>query len=325
MKKFFLLITCSMLIMLIGCDANSNTNQDPGNASAPNGPGIEGYVVGKENGRILVIDPIPQDFSSSGGISEFYNAIWFSNVDDNIEIGEKVQVWFDIVAESYPGQAEATKTAVMETEKPGNSDLTEAQAIQRALQSDEISSQNITVILTTDYDATNDKWKVEVKQGEKSLTIQVVDSEKEVADKQKDSSNIPEVPVEKLETEFQNRLYKEIEVDEQTRKVKMFNSKSQWIEHMTKVMDEKLAQELANDFYNEKDGELYLISRGGPVILTIGQPYETNKIDDTKVEVFQKGENMLHGKYELAITYSYRDSGWIIQNRQVDFLDDVGE
>lgn len=320
MKKFFLLITCSLLAILIGCGVNSNNNQDAGNASSPNGPGIEGYVVGKEAGRILVVDSTPKDFSSTGGLSEFYNAIWFSNVEESIEIGDKVQVWYDIVAESYPGQAEAIKTAIIETQKTDDSDLTEAQAIQRALLSDEISSQNISVILSTAYDAANDKWTVNIKQDEKSYKINVLDSTKEAADKEPSSDDIPDVRVEELETEFQNRLYKEIDVDEQTRKVIKFASKAQWIEHMAEIIDKKLAQEFAEDFYNEKNGELYLISRGGPVLLTLDQPYELSKTNDTRVEVFQKGENMLHGKYEITITYVYREHQWIIQDREVKYL-----
>lgn len=54
-------------------------------------PGMTGYVVKKEGGRILVVDSNPQDFSSTGGVEEFYNAIWFSKTPMSIEVGLQVR------------------------------------------------------------------------------------------------------------------------------------------------------------------------------------------------------------------------------------------
>ena len=74
-------------------------------------------------GRILVVDPVAQDFSDTGGIEEFYNAIWFSNAPQEVEPGNKVEVWFDIVAESYPGQSEALDIKIIQEEVPEGADL----------------------------------------------------------------------------------------------------------------------------------------------------------------------------------------------------------
>src|SRR5690554_3722353 len=108
---------CILIVLsLTGCGTASDGSNSSGDKSNDESePGMIGYVVAKEGERILVVESEAQDFSSTGGISEFYNAIMFSNVPKDIEIGEKVKVWFDIVAESYPGQSAATKIEVIQT------------------------------------------------------------------------------------------------------------------------------------------------------------------------------------------------------------------
>ena len=177
MRKFIrILIMSGLLFKLIGCSMNSENIETDHSNNPDDKPGMVGYVVDRESSRILVVDPVPQDFSSTGGLSEFHNAIWFSNVPEEIEIGEKVQVWFDMVAESYPGQSEAIKISIIKSEKPDNADLTEAEAIHRALTSDEWKKKGITVIKSVNYDAEEDVWVVQIKQDDDEYSLQVVDS-----------------------------------------------------------------------------------------------------------------------------------------------------
>jgi len=134
------------------------------------------------------------------------------------------------------------------------------------------------------------------------------------------TNNIPEVPLEELTTEFKNRIYQEVEPD--SRKVINFNTKEQWIEHMSEIMDKNLAREYADDFFYEENGGLYLISREGPPVLLLDKPYDIRKINDTKVQVRQiNKENVMFGEYELTITYVYRDGRWIIAAREFNILD----
>ena len=132
-------------------------------------------------------------------------------------------------------------------------------------------------------------------------------------------NEIPEVPLEELTKKFEEGIYQD--VDEDSRRVINFNSKAQWVQHMSEIMDEDLARSYADEFFYEKDGGLYLLSREGPIMLSLDQPYELKKIDETKVQVTQTSENVMTGKYELTITYEYRDGRWIIQDQEFNILD----
>lgn len=161
MKKLLLILFLSNL-WLIGCTTHKE-------------PGIEGYVVKKGDGRILVVASAPKDFSSTGGLAEFYNAIWFSNAPGKVKVGDKVQVWFDVVAESYPGQSEAEKVEILPEKKPKNADLTEAEAIRKALAPERISQYEVPAIKSVNYNEAADIWEVLVKQGDNDATVVIND------------------------------------------------------------------------------------------------------------------------------------------------------
>lgn len=178
MKKSLILVLFLLLVVSsFGCGTKGSNNAD-GVGPSDGEPGIEGYIVKKEGSRILVVDSEPQDFSSTGGLKEFYNAIWFSNAPENVEIGEKVQVWFDVVMESYPGQSEAKKVLVLPNVKPEGADLSEAEAIREALTSPQINTNEVTVIKAAKYDAKSDVWDIHLKQGEEEFHVQVDDNHK---------------------------------------------------------------------------------------------------------------------------------------------------
>src|SRR5690625_1173771 len=96
MKRSLHIVTLCLSIiaafMLVSCK--------PG---ADGEPHIHGYVMEKADGRILVISKEAQDFSDTGGISNFYDAIFLRNAPDDVEVGHEVRVWYDgPVEESYP-------------------------------------------------------------------------------------------------------------------------------------------------------------------------------------------------------------------------------
>lgn len=141
---------------------------------------MEGYVVQKDqDGRILVISVESTDYSSTGGEDEFYNAIWFSDAPDEIAVGEKVEVTYDIVLTSYPGQSSAQKVVVTEKEQPEGANLTEAEAIGKALQDQRLDQEmHIYAVLAADYDVDEKQWTVQLKEvmsGEDEFTIEVMD------------------------------------------------------------------------------------------------------------------------------------------------------
>jgi hypothetical protein len=157
MQGFFAIVL--LIILLVGCGVASNAKP----ISREDEPGITGYVMKKENGRILVISTEKMDFSSTGGVDEFYDAIWFSKAPEEIEVGDKVKVWYDIVLESYPGQSEAIDLEVVEAIKPEGAKLTDSEALQAALFSQSFDDDTLLVVKEIEYDAEADSWNVKLK------------------------------------------------------------------------------------------------------------------------------------------------------------------
>jgi len=155
MKGFLIFVLLlSLTISLLGCSSDNSNDE----------AGITGYVMNKENDRILVVSSEAQDFSDSGGLDEFYNAIWFAKAPKDIIIGEKVMVWFDIVAESYPGQSEIKKIAVIPSSLPKGADLTEADAIYKALTSPNIDINQVLAVKSVEYNSQEDNWNIKIKE-----------------------------------------------------------------------------------------------------------------------------------------------------------------
>nr|WP_274598851.1 DUF3221 domain-containing protein [Anaerobacillus isosaccharinicus] len=120
-----------------------------------------------------------QDFSATGGIAEYYEAIWFSDAPLGVILGEKVEVWYEYVLTSYPGQSTAEKITIMPTEQPIEATLTEAEAVAQALENDALNGDmSIYTILFVSYDTNSRLWSVHVKDAmspEEEITIEVRD------------------------------------------------------------------------------------------------------------------------------------------------------
>ncbi|OLO40662.1 hypothetical protein BTR23_06680 [Alkalihalophilus pseudofirmus] len=106
MKRVLLLFFLHVLLVS-GC----------GDGEEVNFSSITGLISAKEGSRILVIENVTQEQLEQFEIDEILNkglgsaAIWFEVEDqqlfDDLRVGEKVLVEYDMVAESYPGQSKA--------------------------------------------------------------------------------------------------------------------------------------------------------------------------------------------------------------------------
>ncbi len=171
MKKIIISVfILALSVFPSGC--STGDVQQPPDGTA----GIEGYVTAVEGGRILVVSSEAQDFSSTGGVDEFYNAIWFSNAPDSIKAGDFVKVWFDAVAESYPGQSEAIHVEVVQGQKPEGASLSQSEALNKALR---IHDQGVYAVLSISYNQETDKWNIRLKDvmvmDEKEYDIDIED------------------------------------------------------------------------------------------------------------------------------------------------------
>ncbi len=136
---------------------------------------IEGYVVRKEGGSILVVSSDPQDFRSTGGLKEFYSAILVSSAPARVNIGQKVQVWIDGgIAESYPGQGKAGKVLVVPSSPRDGASLSEEEAIRQALKQEESRLEHmIPVIRAVHYDKQADTWMIQIKDAHERTKFDV--------------------------------------------------------------------------------------------------------------------------------------------------------
>jgi hypothetical protein len=137
-------------------------------------PSIEGFITKVENDRILVVSSNPIDFSASGGDKEFYDAVWVSNVPKDVYVGQSVQVWYQSVLQSYPGQAISDKISFKPSVRPLNSTFSEDQVIQQLINKQEFDDINIFVIKEIKYEESTDSWLIRFKEG---MTDSVQDKE----------------------------------------------------------------------------------------------------------------------------------------------------
>ncbi|WNF36862.1 DUF3221 domain-containing protein [Bacillaceae bacterium IKA-2] len=152
MKRGYLFcIIVFISIFMFGC-----------NLGAPNSePGMIGKVTDRNESRILVVATVINDYSSNGGVAEHYNAIWFSNIPESIQLGDEVKVWYDLVMESYPGQSEAKYVEVVQSLQPEGAALTESEALNEALKS--LEPNMATAVRTIEYDNNANIWQVKLK------------------------------------------------------------------------------------------------------------------------------------------------------------------
>ncbi|TQS74245.1 DUF3221 domain-containing protein [Ornithinibacillus gellani] len=166
MKKAFQLIIILLLAsFLSGCGMNNSsgdqvTEIDHQMEEKLGKPDIYGYVMDKQDERILVVSHEPEDFRATGGVAEFHNAIWVSHMPKTIQTGQKIKMWFSAVAESYPAQAAGGKYMLIEEPKPAGAHLTEADALQQALQQLKID-EGIPTVTSILYES--DTWEVTIK------------------------------------------------------------------------------------------------------------------------------------------------------------------
>ncbi|MGV3464005.1 MAG: DUF3221 domain-containing protein [Heyndrickxia sp.] len=162
---FFLCLICDVL--LVGCNKTEDVDKTL--------QSMKGYITNKKSGKILVVASVPTNFSSSNGIDEFYNAIWFSNPPKNAKVGQRVEVWYGNVLTSYPGKSEAKKISILPSYQPKDANLSEDEVIRRVLKKLRMKFNGVTVIKTVKFDVDSDVWEVILKQDNDELHFEVKD------------------------------------------------------------------------------------------------------------------------------------------------------
>ncbi|RIW31349.1 DUF3221 domain-containing protein [Bacillus salacetis] len=151
-----------MFLIFAGC-SNQNGHEKSVEPQPDPEPGITGYVMDKEGQRILVVSTEAKDFSGNGGMEEFYDAVWASNPQKEVELGEQVKIWFEGGVEtSYPGQAAVGKIEIMPSTTPEGAVLSDTEALNRALSKNTFENEIVTA-QSIQYDADKDEWTILLK------------------------------------------------------------------------------------------------------------------------------------------------------------------
>lgn len=174
MKKTIGLLYLLILILILAACGSTTTYPDEKFTSEPSLEG--GYVMSLTNDGLLVVSAKPDDFSDTGGKSEFYNAIYYHypNAVEQVELGQRVRVEMTgPVAESYPGQATAKSIEVLPEYKPQGARLSEAKVIQQMLE--QYESDTLIIIRSITFQQEKSLWKIKIIDGEKDLEIELKD------------------------------------------------------------------------------------------------------------------------------------------------------
>jgi len=86
-----------------------------------------------------------------------------------------VKVWFDNVLDSYPAQSDVIHIEVIPSQRPGEADLTEAEALYMALTSELSHNDSLTVVKNIEYDNETDMWDITLKEIWGVYSIQIDD------------------------------------------------------------------------------------------------------------------------------------------------------
>ncbi|MEK4486214.1 DUF3221 domain-containing protein [Psychrobacillus sp. FSL H8-0484] len=134
---------------------------------------VEGYIVDKEDGRILIVNPEPITYGESKKSNEHYDAVWVSTNDKKYELGQKVKAYYNNIEESYPGQARSNRIKVLGSNKPNKADLSEQDVIKLLLSEQE--ELLVPAIQKINYSAESDNWDITVITDGEELYFQIED------------------------------------------------------------------------------------------------------------------------------------------------------
>lgn len=142
-------------------------------------PSKEGtYVMQVDGEKMLVVDTIPTDPSSTGGQEDFYGAVFFTypNAAEELKIGQRVKVENSgMILTSYPGQGSAKYVEVFPEYKPKNAKLSESEVIEKAIEITKKKSDGRMIIRSIAFDEEKAVWKVEIKQDGQDDEIEIKD------------------------------------------------------------------------------------------------------------------------------------------------------
>jgi LPXTG-motif cell wall-anchored protein len=135
------------------------------------------------------------------------------------------------------------------------------------------------------------------------------------------AENHGEPPIMELEQQFENLIYQETTENGQ---LKNYDSMDKLEQDLKGIMVWPLADHYLDTFFYEENGNVYLVSRDGPISFMSDQEYHLEKINDKHYKLTQSGNNELSGDYMLTIDYKYEAGKWVFGERMDNAQADNG-
>ncbi|MFD1032509.1 DUF3221 domain-containing protein [Metaplanococcus flavidus] len=170
MRNPLIYFTILVLVALAGC--SSESSDEPVDEL-----GITGYIMDKGDEGILVVSTEAKDYSGTGGIEEYYDAVWTGGAPDDVEVGDYVEIQFEGgVLDSYPAQAAVGELEVIPGSTPEGATLSDTEVLNKALTTN-IFGNEILTVQTIEFDAEQDEWTIVLKNTDsyEEHTIRVED------------------------------------------------------------------------------------------------------------------------------------------------------
>ncbi|SEO64202.1 Protein of unknown function [Amphibacillus marinus] len=161
-----LLTMLLFIFLLIGC--RKDTIREPD---------LTGYVIEATESCILVASSKAKDLSEDGGVSEFYEMIWFNNPPSEINSGDKIDVWYDQVNQSYPAVSKLEEFNIHQEHRPEGASLSQAEALTTVLSELDFHPNERYAIRSILFDKNKLIWNVNLFEvwSEKIISIELPD------------------------------------------------------------------------------------------------------------------------------------------------------
>jgi len=174
-RGVLLTFLAAFVVLLSACGERTGASNDGSGQSSEEPEFVyTGYIVDRKGDGILVTGPVEMDFSDNGEAYHHYEATWFSNAGTEHGIGERVRVWPDgPIAESYPGQGKAGRVEAVASQKPEGANLTEAEAIRKALEAPDADGMFPPSVKAAEFKANTGHWRIEIAHNGEARTVVV--------------------------------------------------------------------------------------------------------------------------------------------------------
>ncbi|MDQ0352139.1 hypothetical protein J2R98_001973 [Alkalibacillus filiformis] len=281
-------------------------------------PSIEGYVVEIDNDRILVTD-------SEKNENDQNPAVWYSSVDEDVELGQKIKAWHTEQNDSYPAQAVPDELLIVEEESYEGADMTEYEAIARAINSNS-DTLNVPIVSRVHFDSGEGMWNINLRDvhDRQLVRVTVDDSGGGVGSStmvEEEDEQISEPNIEDIITEFENAYDRLVETDDEQRLVN-FNTVEDIRNDFSSIMSDEIIDYYLETYVQEEDDGLYIIPTGMEVFIELDRDYEVNEVSETEYHVIQEVDYEFTDHIELTYIIEYQDENWIVQDVLHDPIDE---